>query len=88
MKQLLRDITLLLLFCALWYCGIRVWYWYDARNGPNIFFQEKPKLDTLEKILEDLPTDVKFLIFQLLGCTILLYFLFYFSSFFATGPCS
>ena len=85
MKRLLLDIFYIILFCIIWYSAIRIWYWYDAKNGPNILFQQKPNIDSLETAIQDLPKDVKFLIFQLTGCGLLFYFIFYFSSFIATG---
>jgi len=85
MKRLLLDIFYIILFCIIWYSAIRIWYWYDAKNGPNILFQKKPNIDSLEAAIQDLPKDVKFLIFQLTGCGLIFYFIFYFSSFIATG---
>lgn len=84
MKRLLLDIFYIILFCIIWYSAIRIWYWYDAKNGPNILFQKKPNIDSLEAAIQDLPKDVKFLIFQLTGCGLIFYFIFYFSSFIAT----
>ena len=100
MKRLALDVTYLLLFCALWYSAIRVWYWYrlvhflfiklrkpifSAKDGPNVLFQSVPNLESVEGALADLPKDVKFLVFQLTGCGVLFYAIFYFSSFIATG---
>ena len=61
------------------------WPIFSAKDGPNILFQTAPNLESIESALADLPKDVKFLVFQLTGCGILFYAIFYFSSFIATG---
>ena len=64
---------------------LRYDFFFSAKDGPNILFQRAPNLDSIESALADLPKDVKFLVFQLTGCGILFYAIFYFSSFIATG---
>lgn len=76
MGNVIKDSLYIIIFCTFWYLLIIIWYWLDAANGPNIFFQDEPNFEIFHNLRDEflsISSDQNFIAAEVVILAILLF---------------